>query len=106
MEIIKVENRILWNKKDSRLVTANGSDIFVEVESRPTSGFGFLLAEHPSDQSRNIRWYIDHVTGRSINPNSTNQLVLSGGYLQLFPDTKKPRPKEWKVYLSAVRVEF
>ena len=104
MQIIKVENLILWNKKSSRLVTADGSDIVVEVVSKPTAGYGFLLAEQPANSTISIRWTVEGVSGRRINPNSTNQVVFSGSYLTLYPDSFSPKIADWKVYLYPVRV--
>ena len=101
---LSIRKRILWDKQNSLLVTS-GCDILIEVESRPESGYGFLVAGHPSDESRTIRWYVDHITGRSVNPNATNQIVVSGSYLHLFPDFKNPRPEDWVIYLSPVNVE-
>ena len=105
MQIIKVENRILWNKKDSRLVTANGSDIIVEVVSRPVSGYGFIIASQ-NGSNASVRWDVESISGRRINPYSNNQVVYSGTGLRLITDAKNPRPQDWKVYLSAVRVGF
>lgn len=98
-----IRNRIQWDRSSSILLTA-GSDILVEVEGKPEAGYGFLLAEHPSDQKRSIRWYVDRVEGR-INANSLNQIVVSGSYLQLFPDYKNPRLNDWIIYLSPVLAE-
>ena len=105
MQIIKVENRILWDKQVSRLVTANGSDIIIEVVGKPASGYGFITAR-TNGSSKAMRFDVDRISGPGVNINSRSQVVRSGTQLELVPDFKNPRPHEWKVYLSAVRVGF
>ena len=102
MKRLKVDSRILWDKNTTELVTATGDDIIVEVMKKPKEGYGFLLAERPSGST--IRWTVEGVTGKAINPNSNNQVIWSGTYLQLLPDHKNPRVDEWEIYLYPVDV--
>ena len=95
---LRVDKRIRWNGESSRILSPSHF-INVEVVGKPESGFGFLLLSHPSDQRRDFRVYVDRTEGAIVG-SYANQQVVSGSFIQLFPDHKNPRPDEWEVYLS------
>ena len=91
---LRVDRRIQWDGTSSRVLSPS-QFINVEVVSKPDSGFGSLLLSHPSDQRRDIRVYADRIVG-----NTASQQIVSGSYIELFPDYKNPRPEDWVVFLS------
>lgn len=99
---LRVDRRIQWDGTSSRILSPS-QFVNVEVVSKPDSGFGFLLLSHPSDQRRDIRFYVDRIEGAIVG-NTTSQQIVSGSYIELFPDHKSPRPDDWLVFLSPATV--
>ena len=101
---LRVDRRIQWDGESSRILSPS-LHVNVEVVGKPDSGFGFLLLSHPSDQRRDIRFYVDRTEGAIVGTYA-NQQVVSGSYIQLFPDAKNPRPEEWVVFLSLATIQI